>query len=132
MSHLNACKIISDDKHGFYKRPSAELQLICTIHKFACNLNERKQTGAILLDFCKAIDNVSHCYLKLKLEYYKVRNQTLKWISSFVEDHIQCIVCGDCTLDPANVISGVPNVTSDTHHELALGLPHYMCGAYAQ
>ena len=108
---MNAHNIISDTQYGFRKRRSAELQLIHTIHDFAYNLNERKQTDAILLDFCKAFDKVSHHHLKLKLEYYGVRNQTLKWISSFLEDRTQCVVCGGYTSDPANIISGVPQGT---------------------
>ena len=111
ITHLNAHNIISDTQYGFRKRRSAELQLIHTIHDFAYNLNERKQTDAILLDFCKAFDKMSHRHLKLKLEYYRVRNQILKWISSFLEDHTQCVVCGGYTSDPANVISGVPQGT---------------------
>ena len=54
---------------------------------------------------------MSHRHLKLKLEYYGVRNQTLKWISSFLEDRTQCVVCGGYTSDPANVISDVPQGT---------------------
>ena len=69
MSHLNAHNIISDNQYGFRKRRSAELQLIRTVHDFAYTLNERKQTDAILLDFCKAFDKVPHRHLKLKLEY---------------------------------------------------------------
>ena len=111
MSHLNACNIISDNQYGFCKRRSAELQLIGTIHDFAYNLNDRKQIDAILLDFCKAFDKVPHRHLKLKLDYYGVRNQTLKWISSFLEEHTQCVVCGGYTSDPANVISSVPQGT---------------------
>ena len=78
MSHLNTCNIIGDNQYEFCKRPSAELQLIRTIHDFAYNLNDRKQSGAILLNFCKACDKVPHCHLKLKPDYYGVRNQTLK------------------------------------------------------
>ena len=113
MSHLNACNIISDNQYGFCKRQSVALQLIRTIHDFAYNLyiNERKQTDAILLDFCNAFDKVSHCHLKLKLGYYRIGNQTLKWISSFLEECTQCVVCGGYTSGPANVISGIPQGT---------------------
>ena len=111
MSHLNAHKIISDIQYGFCKRRSVELQLICTIHDFACNLNEKKRTDAILLDFCKAFDKVSHRHLKLKLEYYGIRNKVLKWISSFLQERTQRVVCGGYTSDSENVISGVPQGT---------------------
>ena len=49
-----------------------------------------------------------HRLLKLKLEYYVVRNQALKWISSFLEERTQRVVCGGYTSDSAIVISGVP------------------------
>ena len=111
MSHLNAHNIISDNQYGFRKRRSAELQLIHTVHDFAYTLNERKQTDTILLDFCKAFDKVPHRHLKLKLEYYGVRNQALKWISSFLEERTQRVVCGGYTSDSVNVISGVPQGT---------------------
>ena len=52
-----------------------------------------------------------HCHSKLKPDYYRVRNQTLKWISSFLKEHTQCVVCGGYTSDLANVISGVPQGT---------------------
>ena len=113
MSHLNAHNIISDNQYGFCKRRSAELQLTRTVHDFAYTLNERKQTDAILLDFYKAFDKVPHHHLKLKLEYYTygVRNQTLKWLSSFLEERTQHVVyCGYISYS-ANVISGVPQGT---------------------
>ena len=52
-----------------------------------------------------------HRHLKLKLEYYGVRNQALKWISSFLEERTQRVVCGGYTSDSVNVISGVPQGT---------------------
>ena len=110
-SHLNTCNIICDNQYGFCKRPSAELQLIRTIHDFAYNLNDRKQSDAILLNFCKACDKVPHCHLKLKPDYCGVRNQTLKQISSSLKERTQCVVCGGYTSDLANVISGVPQGT---------------------
>ena len=55
MSHLNGCNIISDNHYGFCIKQYVELQVIRTIHDFAYNLNDRKQTDAILLDFTKPL-----------------------------------------------------------------------------
>ena len=63
------------------------------------------------MDFCKAFDKVSHHHLKLKLEYYGIRNKVLKWISSFLQERTQRVVCGGYTSDSENVISGVPQGT---------------------
>ena len=82
ISHLNEHNILSDAQFGFRHRHSAELQLLCTVHDLAFNLNNKKQTDAILLDLSKAFDKVSHRFLKLKLNFYGIKHQTYQWISS--------------------------------------------------
>ena len=42
-----------------------------------------KQTGLILLDFMIAVDKVAHEKLALKLHFYGIRGDTLKWIKDF-------------------------------------------------
>ena len=87
MSHLHLYNILSSVQFGFREKHSAELQLLCTIHDFALNLNHSETTDVILLDFCKAFDKVSHRHLQLKLEYYGINNSVLQWISSFLHGH---------------------------------------------
>ena len=47
-------------------------------YDFALNLNHNGTTDAMLLDFCKAFDKVPHHYLRLKLEYYGIKNSVLQ------------------------------------------------------
>ena len=75
MSHLNQHDILSSVQFGFHGKHSAELQLFHTIHDFALNLNHNGTTDAILLDFCKAFDKVSHHYLQLN---YGIKNSVLQ------------------------------------------------------
>jgi len=65
MLHLQKHNILSNTQFGFRKHHSAELQLIQTTHDLALNLNNKSQTDAILLDFSKAFDKVSHQHLIL-------------------------------------------------------------------
>jgi len=65
--------IISECQYGFRGKWSAELQLICTLHDFVLNLNNKAQTDVVMLDFCKAFDKVSHRFLLHKLHYYSHR-----------------------------------------------------------
>ena len=111
ISHLNEHNILSDAQFGFRHRHSVELQLLRTIHDLAFNLNNKKQTDATLLDFSKAVDKVSHCLLKLKLNFYGIKHQTYQWISSFLSKRTQCVVCGGHISAPIDVISGVPQGT---------------------
>jgi len=52
-------------------------------------MNERGQTDCILLDFSKAFDKVSHCLLLLKLGYYGINSQLIKWITLFLTNQTQ-------------------------------------------
>jgi len=108
MSHLTNLNILSDSQFGFRKNYSAELQLIKTTHDIALNLNAKSQTDVILLDFSKAFDKVSHRLLLQKLQYYGISGQLLVWISSFLSNRTQRVVCGGQSSEPVDVASGVP------------------------
>ena len=103
--------ILSNAQFGFRKNYSAELQLIQTTHDLAFNLNNKGQTDVILLDFSKAFDKVPHEHLILKLQYYGIRGNTLDWISSFLSNRTQRVVCGGFASDPVDILSGVPQGT---------------------
>ena len=60
MRHLDHHNILADQQHGFRKRRSTESQLILTIQDLTAGIEEGDQIDAILLDFSKAFDNVSH------------------------------------------------------------------------
>ena len=60
---------------GFRHRRSADLQLLSAVHDLALGLNEGIQTDAIVLDFSKAFDKVSHGLLLLKLRHYGIKDQ---------------------------------------------------------
>jgi len=89
MSHLKLHNVLSSVQFGFQEKHSAELQLLRTVHDFALNLNHNQSTDAIHLDFCKAFDKVSHHHLKVKLEYYGIKDSILEWISSFLSGRTQ-------------------------------------------
>ena len=111
ISHLEKNGILTDYQHGFRKRRSCESQLIQTINDLAKNLNEGGQIDAVLLDFSKAFDKVPHHRLLHKLEYYGIRGPSLNWISAFLHNRTQNVVCEGNTSSPAEVISGVPQGT---------------------
>ena len=108
MSHFSKQNVLSESQFGFRKNHSAELQLIKTSHDFALSLNNQGQTDAILLDFSKAFDKVPHHLLLTKLQYYGIRGNILRWITDFLYNRTQRVVCGGATSKSANVTSGVP------------------------
>ena len=60
MRHLDENKILTDFQHGFRRRRSCDSQLLITVDDLAKALDRGKQVDAILLDFSKAFDKVSH------------------------------------------------------------------------
>jgi len=74
------------------KNRSCESQLILCIDDLAKCVDDHGQTDAILLDFSKAFDKVSHSRLLLKLQNYGIRNRTLDWIGDFLSCRSQRVV----------------------------------------
>jgi hypothetical protein len=52
--------VATDYQHGFRKNRSCVSQLITTIQDLASGIDSSTQIDAILLDFSKAFDKVSH------------------------------------------------------------------------
>ena len=78
------------------------------IHDLAKGLDDGWQIDAVLLDFSKAFDKMPHQRLLHKLSLYGVRGDILKWISAFLSNRTQSVLCEGPTLFPQSVISGVP------------------------
>ena len=96
MSHLEHHNILTNIQFGFRQKRSADLQLLLTVHDLALGLNKGSQTDVIPLDFSKAFDKVSDRLLLLKLQHHGIRGQLLEWITSFLQDRTQQVVCNGC------------------------------------
>ena len=106
--HLSTYNILSSLQYGFRQGFSCELQLIMTVHDWVTTLNNRGQVDAILLDFSKAFDKVSHRKLLIKLESYGINGKTLSWIKAFLCDRQQFVSVNGAHSDTVSVTSGVP------------------------
>jgi hypothetical protein len=103
--------ILTDYQHGFRKKRWCESQLITTIQDLASGIDSSTQIDAILLDFSKAFDKVSHEGLAAKLHPYGVRGPTLNWNKSFLAGRTQRVIVEGVASDTAPVTSGVPQGT---------------------
>ena len=108
MNHLEHHNILSEHQHGFRKRRSCETQLIQAVDDLAKCLNEGGQIDAVLLDFSKAFDKVSHHHLATKLHHYGMRGKMLEWVQSFLSSRTQEVILEGKKSSPAPVTSGVP------------------------
>ncbi|KXJ20505.1 putative RNA-directed DNA polymerase from transposon BS [Exaiptasia diaphana] len=94
--------------HGFRTGMSCETQLVLTCHDWANILNQQGQIDALLLDFSKAFDKVSHTKLLHKLGQYGVNGKTQKWISGFLHNRTQFVAINGTHSSTTPVTSGVP------------------------
>ena len=80
MKHLDKNNILYCLQLGFRYGRYCETQLLELTTALHTNLDHRKQTDLIVLDFSKAFDKVSHSKLTLKLDFYGIRGDTKLWI----------------------------------------------------
>ncbi|XP_032223431.2 uncharacterized protein LOC116604739 [Nematostella vectensis] len=109
--HLSAFNILSDLQHGFRSGFSCETQLILATHDWGSTLNSHGQVDAIMLDFSKAFDKVSHAKLSHKLHHCGIRGKTLGWIEAFLNNRNQFVVVDGSHSSQVPVTSGVPQGT---------------------
>ena len=106
--HLSSNNILIDEQYGFRQRFSCETQLISAIHNWAKLINVRSQTDVVLLDFSKAFDSVPHQRLLMKLDYYAIRGNMLKWIKVFLTNCSQSVSINGVQSSTKRMLSGVP------------------------
>ncbi|KAK3098073.1 hypothetical protein FSP39_015909 [Pinctada imbricata] len=111
ITHLEDFNILSEYQHGFRKKRSCESQLVITLQELSDSLNTGDQIDCVLLDFSKAFDKVPHQRLLHKCHHYGIRGNTLKWISSFLQQRTQEVVCEGVKSGRSPVSSGVPQGT---------------------
>lgn len=111
VNHLENFDILCEHQHGFRPRRSCETQLLSTVHHIFDGVDKTKQVDAIILDFEKAFDVVSHKRLLHKLKHYGIRNSLLPWISDFLTNREQSVVIQGRSSNPVHVDSGVPQGT---------------------
>ena len=108
MNHLNSNNLLYAKQHGFRSKLSCETQLIEFTNDILQTVQDRRQCDAIVLDFSKAFDKVSHDRLLFKLGRLGLDGQTCSWIRSFLSNRVQRVVVDGESSAPAPVTSGVP------------------------
>ena len=97
--YLTENKILSDHQHGL--RPGHFCETSTMIYEYLVNnIENGKNNGVPMLDFSTAFDLVDHTILLLKIRAYGATDQTLKWLTSYLEERTQQVQVNDHLYDP--------------------------------
>ena len=101
-------EVLHDHQHGFRQGMSCTTQLATVTHDIMSKVDAGQEVHAVVLDFAKAFDKVTHNILIEKLASYHIEPTVIRWIGSFLEDRTQQVVIDGRTSSPLPVTSGVP------------------------
>lgn len=108
INFLETNSILTTAQHGFRKGFSCETQLLQFTHDIHVNLDSRKATDAIFIDFSKAFDKVPHARLLYKLSRLNVDKTILEWVRSFLCSRQQHTFANAVLSTTTHVTSVVP------------------------
>jgi hypothetical protein len=111
VKHMKDNNLFSDRQYGFIKGRSTVSQLLKIMDKWTDYLENGGQIDAIYTDLEKAFDKVPHRNLLNKLRWYKIDNNVIDWIGSFLTNRLQRVRLEDTFSNWAKVLSGIPQGT---------------------
>ena len=106
--YLMENQLLADAQHGFRAKRSCESQLVVTHHTILSMIDTGKPVDAIVLDFSKAFDKVSHPKLIMKLNKIGINRKVTKWVEHWLSNRVQSVVVDGSTSESTTVTSGVP------------------------
>ena len=108
-SYLTEKNLIYPRQLGFRKNHSTDTALIQIIDDLLFNLDKKRVSGMVLVDYCKAFNMVDHRLLLDKLKVYGVVGKTMKWFQSYLADRHQLVYLGGSVSDMVLMKHGVPH-----------------------
>ena len=106
--YLTTNKILTDYQSGFRKGFSTCFSLLRTTNEWLVNMDKGLINGVVFLDLKKAFDTVDHDILIKKLEFYGIKNNTLRWFISYLSHRKQVCKVGMSVSNSENIKTGVP------------------------
>ena len=108
VSYFESKSLITESQFGFRKDRSATMAVKRLIEVIVQILDDGHSSSATMCDLSKAFDCVPIADLLHKLEFYGIRGNELKLLSSYLQDRVQYVHCNgrDSSLLPVG--SGVP------------------------
>ena len=108
LKYLNKYDLIYSHQFGFRTKHSPNLALIYLMDKISTAMDEGKYVIGLFLDFKKAFDTVNHEILLQKLSYYGIKDISLKWFESYLDNRSQYVDYNGTKSKNMKISCGVP------------------------
>ena len=107
-NYLTDNNLLFHKRFGFRKGHSFDHALIKLIDSIYDSFNQNKYALGVFIDLSKAFDTADHNILIDKLNSYGIKNNSLKWFSSYLSNRKQFIQAGAIKTSSLDIIRGVP------------------------
>ena len=87
---------------------STALALKDCSNNWLINIGKKGTNFSVFLDIKKAFDTIDHSILLQKLEYYRIREEELKFFRSYLHNRRQCCIVNSHQSSFQTVLCGVP------------------------
>ena len=108
LKYLNKYDLLYKYQFGFRNKHSPNLALIFLIDKISTAIDEGKYVIGLFLDFKKAFDTVNHAILLQKLDYYGIKDTSLSWFRSYLNNRSQYVEYNGTKSSCQKITCGVP------------------------
>ena len=108
VAFLEENDLLNDGQHGFRIGRSCLSQLLNHYDNILSLLEKGLNVDTVYLDFAKAFDKVDHRIVLKKLSLLGIQGKILNWLESFLTSRTQKVMVNGVLLEPASVVSGVP------------------------
>ena len=106
--YLTENNLLFQKQFGFREGHSTSYAIVNLVSNIYNSFNENKFTLGVFIDLSKAFDTVNHNILLNKLSLYGIKNNSLKWFSSYLSDRKQYVQTSVFKTTNLNVVCGVP------------------------
>ena len=108
VKYLDSLNILSRNQFGFRAMRGTNDAIIDIYEHVFSSFEKSEHSVAVLLDFSKAFDTVSHKILLEKLEHIGVRGRCLAWFHSYLSERRQYVQVGNDSSESVEINFGVP------------------------
>ena len=106
--YLTENNLLFQKQFRFRESHSTSHAIVNLVSNIYNSFNENKFTLGVFIDLSKAFDTVNHNILLNKLSLYGIKNNSLKWFSSYLSDRKQYVQTSVFKTTNLNVVCGVP------------------------